>query len=144
MVLMRAALATRILEKKIKKICMSEHFRDTRNSKVKETYTAPHVNVPKRMSRCRTGTATCYLRSRKVGRESGLYSRSRLHSVGMGIKKTATSAAILSAALERRKLASSMHLPGTDLSHPRWIGVHMKMDRAVKVTPTAVTKANPA
>lgn len=62
----------------------------------------------------------------------------------MGIKNTTTSAAILNAALEKRKLASSMHVPGTDLSHPRWIGVHMNIDSAVKVMPTAATKANPA
>ena len=46
---------------------------------------------------------------------------------------------MLKAALEKRKARSSMQVPGSVLSQPRWIGVHMKMDRVVKVMPTEMT-----
>lgn len=98
--------------------------------------------MPTNISRCLSGTDSFPLA--QDFREHGSGKRRedlhcKLHSVGIGNRKTKTSAAMLKAALEKRKALSSMQVPGSVLSQPRWIGVHMKMDRVVKVMPTAMT-----
>ena len=105
---------------------------------------APQVNVPASIKRCRSGTVAGQLPLARnlLARED--LSRCKLHKAGIGITKTMTSAAMLKAVFENRKPALSTHVPGTDLSQPLSIGVHINMERSVKVMPTATTKPIPA
>src|SRR3569833_682721 len=107
------------------------------------THLEPQVIVPTSNNRCRKGTVTDQLWEAPSVLARGESSRCKFPSAGIGIMKTMTSATILKAVFEKRKPALSIHVPGTDLSQPLSTGVHIKIDRMVKVIPTATTKAIP-